>query len=137
MTTPERRVGDYMSKTALCIALEADLEEAVRMMQEHGFRHLPVMDGDKLVGVVSDRDLAIVESLLPGEWERICVAEAMTPEPYCVTPDAALWKVARHMAQMKFGCAVVTDPGGAVLGLFTTTDALKVLADVARADSEG
>jgi acetoin utilization protein AcuB len=67
---------------------------------------------------------------LPEEWQRICVAEAMTPEPYSVTPDAPLWEVAKHMAREKFGCAVVTDEGGAVVGLFTTTDALNVLADV-------
>jgi CBS domain-containing protein len=89
------------------------------------------MDGESLTGVVTDRDLAMIESLLPEEWERICVAEAMTPEPYTVQPDAALWEVAKHMAREKFGCAVITDERGAVVGLFTTTDALRVLADLA------
>jgi acetoin utilization protein AcuB len=120
-----------MTAAPVCIQLDADLEKAVALMQEHGIRHLPVMDGDGLTGVVTDRDLAMIESLLPEEWERICVAEAMTPEPYTVTPDAPLWEVAKHMAREKFGCAVVTDAGGNVIGLFTTTDALRVLADIA------
>lgn len=120
-----------MTATPVCVQLDAELEEAVKLMQEHRIRHLPVMDGGALCGVVSDRDLAMVESLLPDEWERICVAEAMTPEPYTVAPDAALWEVARHMAREKFGCAVVADDRGEVLGLFTTTDALRVLSELA------
>jgi acetoin utilization protein AcuB len=126
-----RRVRDHMTPAPVCIPLEADLDQAVKLMQEHGIRHLPVMDGDDLTGVVTDRDLAMIESLLPDEWPGICVAEAMTPEPYSVTPDAPLWEVARHMAREKFGCAVVTDERGSVVGLFTTTDALRVLSDLA------
>lgn len=130
MSERRRRVGDHMTAAPVCIQLDAELENAVKLMQEHGIRHLPVMDGEDLTGVVTDRDLAMIESLLPEEWQRICVAEAMTPEPYSVTPDAPLWEVAKHMAREKFGCAVVTDEAGAVVGLFTTTDALNVLADV-------
>lgn len=126
-----RRVGEHMTATPVCVQLDADLSEAVDLMQRHRIRHLPVMDGETLTGVVTDRDLAMIESLLPEEWERICVAEAMTPEPYTVQPDAALWEVAKHMAREKFGCAVITDDRGAVVGLFTTTDALRVLADLA------
>jgi acetoin utilization protein AcuB len=119
-----------MTLTPVRISLDADLEQAVKLMQEHGIRHLPVMDGDDLTGVVTDRDMSMIESLLPDEWEQICVAEAMTPEPFTVTPDAPLWEVAKHMAREKFGCAVVTDERGQVVGVFTTTDALRVLADL-------
>jgi acetoin utilization protein AcuB len=119
-----------MTVTPVCISLDADLEDAVKLMQEHGIRHVPVMDGDDLAGVVTDRDLSMIESLLPDDWGQICVAEAMTPEPYTVTPDAPLWEVAKHMAREKFGCAVVTDEQSQVVGVFTTTDALRVLAEV-------
>ena len=120
-----------MTAAPVCVQLDADLADAVDLMEQHNIRHLPVMDGDTLTGVVTDRDLAMIESLLPEEWESICVAEAMTPEPYTVQPDAALWEVAKHMAREKFGCAVITDEQGAVVGLFTTSDALRVLADLA------
>ena len=125
-----RRVGDHMTVTPVRISLDADLEQAVKLMHEHGIRHLPVMDGDDLTGVVTDRDMSMIESLLPDEWEQICVAEAMTPEPFTVPPDAPLWEVAKHLAREKFGCAVVTDERGQVVGVFTTTDALRVLADL-------
>jgi acetoin utilization protein AcuB len=125
-----RHVGDHMTPAPVCIALEADLGSAVDLMREHGIRHLPVMDGAELAGVLSDRDLAMIESLLPEEWQQICVAEAMTPQPYSVTQRAPLWEVAKHMAHDKIGCTVVTDDQGEVIGLFTTTDALRVLADL-------
>ena len=135
MTDRWRRVGAHMTATPVCVQLDADLADAVDLMEQHNIRHLPVMDGDTLTGVVTDRDLGMIESLLPEEWESICVAEAMTPEPYTVQPDAALWEVAKHMAREKFGCAVVTDERGAVVGLFTTSDALRVLADLAEREA--
>jgi acetoin utilization protein AcuB len=128
---PRRKVSDYMTQAPVCVQLDADLEVALRLMQEHRIRHLPVMDGKGLCGIVSDRDLSVIESLLPDEWARICVAEAMTPEPYTVPPDSALWEVAKCMAGEKLGCAVVVGDDGQVLGLFTTTDALRVLAELA------
>ena len=135
MTDRLRRVGAHMTPAPVCVQLDADLADAVDLMEQHNIRHLPVMDGETLTGVVTDRDLAMIESLLPEEWESICVAEAMTPEPYTVQPDAALWEVAKHMAREKFGCAVVTDERGAVVGLFTTSDALRVLADLAEREA--
>jgi acetoin utilization protein AcuB len=124
-----------MTAAPVCVQLDADLSDAVDLMEQHNIRHLPVMDGETLTGVVTDRDLAMIESLLPEEWESICVAEAMTPEPYTVQPDAALWEVAKHMAREKFGCAVITDDRGTVVGLFTTSDALRVLADLAEREA--
>jgi acetoin utilization protein AcuB len=130
-TGPRRKVSEHMTSAPVCIQLDADLEDAMRLMQQHDIRHLPVMDGERLCGIVSDRDLSVIESLMPEEWTRICVAEAMTPDPYSVPPGSALWEVAKHMASEKLGCAVVVGDDGAVLGLFTTTDALRVLADLA------
>jgi acetoin utilization protein AcuB len=120
-----------MTPAPVCISIDADLDTAVALMQEHSFRHLPVMDGDALAGVVSQSDLAMVESLIPDEWQRVSVAEAMSPHPYAVPPDALLSAVVKHMADERIGCAVVRQPEGRVVGLFTTTDALRVLAVLA------
>ena len=117
-----------MTPAPVCISIDADLDTAVALMREHSIRHLPVMDGSALAGIVSERDLAIVESLIPEEWQRVSVAEAMSPHPYTVHPDAPLSAVAKHMADEKIGCALVKQPEGRVVGLFTTTDALRILA---------
>lgn len=129
MAAESSRIGDHMTPMPVCIPIDEDLDAAVTLMQKHGVRHLPVVDGNDLAGILSDRDLAIIESLLPaGEWETISVAEAMTPKPYTVSPDADLSEVAARMAERKYGSAVVANEDGRVLGVFTTTDALRVLA---------
>ncbi len=130
-------VGAHMTTAPLFVQVDAELSTAVELMQQHEIRHLPVLDGERLVGIVSERDLGIIESLVPDEWERIVVAEAMTPSPYAVPASTPLAEVAKAMADQKYGCVVVTDKHGAVAGLFTTTDALRVLASTAAQHSVG
>lgn len=129
MTPMREPVSRYMSAAPITVSPTAELAAAAVLMTDHDVRHLPVVDGDKLVGVVSERDLAIAESLVPDEWERFPVAEAMTPDPHIVTADTPLNEVARVMAEHKHGCALVTDAAGKLLGIFTTIDALRALAE--------
>ncbi len=51
------RVGDVMSSNPLVVTPNEDLDACLLLMREHGFRHLPICDGDRLVGVVSLRDI--------------------------------------------------------------------------------
>lgn len=103
------------------------LSTAHRTMREHRIRHLPVVEGRRLVGIVSDRDLHLVETLRDVDPALVRVDEAMTPDPYTVAPGASLLAVARSMAKGKYGSAVVVERGR-VVGIFTTTDALDALA---------
>jgi len=129
MTDTPRTIASYMTRVPIQIQIDDDLERASQLMEQHAIRHLPVLDGRQLAGVVSDRDLSMIETLLPTEWERIRVSEAMTPEPFAVGPDTGLWEVARTMAREKYGCAIVVENDD-VVGVFTTVDALRALADV-------
>jgi acetoin utilization protein AcuB len=88
-----------------------------------------VLDRKMVVGVLSQRDLYFIEALPGVEEGEVSVEEAMTAAPYVVDPGASLERVAREMAKHKYGCAVVAEKGE-VVGLFTTTDALSVLADL-------
>jgi acetoin utilization protein AcuB len=115
-------------KPMVSIELDAPISRAIELMQEHDIRHLPVLDGGRLVGIVSERDLAEGELLRPAGNTEPSVAEAMTPEPYTVSPKTPLSEVAGAMAEHKYGCAVVVDAQGAVLEIFTTSDALRLLA---------
>ncbi len=61
-------VRDYMTPTPIAVNPDTTVEEAVQIMMEHGFRHLPVVDGEReLKGVVSIRDLARAGIKLPAE----------------------------------------------------------------------
>jgi CBS domain-containing protein len=77
---------------------------------------------------LSERDLTAIEALEPTELTALSVAEAMTPEPYTVVAGASLAEVAEKMAEQKYGCVVIVDARGAVLDIFTTNDALHLLA---------
>jgi acetoin utilization protein AcuB len=117
-----------MSASPVVIQQDAPLTEAIALLQEHNVRHLPVLDGQTPVGILSERDVAMAGSLVPDAWELIPVAEAMTPQPYTVSTDTPVVQVARAMAEHRYGAVLVTSETGALLGLFTTTDAMGVLA---------
>ena len=116
-------------KATITITLDAPLPRAIELMQEHGIRHLPVLDGGELVGILSEGDLTAAETLERTELGALSVAEAMTPEPYAVRARTPLADVAQKMADQKYGCAVILDEHGGVLDIFTTNDALRLLAE--------
>src|SRR6185369_3059566 len=118
----------YMTTGPHTIGRDQSLIQAHKIMREHAIRHLPVLDGGALVGVISDRDLHLIETLRDVDAERVTVEEAMTPTVYSVMPDAPLDEIAREMAEHKYGCAVVLDHGK-VVGVFTTTDGMRALSD--------
>lgn len=119
-------VADFMTKSPHTIGDDQPLARAHELMSEHRIRHLPVLHGGKLVGVVSMGDLHVLETLGKFDLEKATVDEAMTAAPYVVTPDAPLRDVAAVMAEHKYGTAIVAI-GAKVVGIFTTTDALRAL----------
>jgi len=124
-------VRRYMSADPTVISSTQTLVEAHRVMREKGIRHLPVVDGGRLVGVVSQRDLYLLETLRGVDAARELVEEAMTGEPFVVAPDSALLEVVEAMAAERRGSAIVVEEG-AVVGIFTSTDALRALAELLR-----
>lgn len=119
-------VDDFMTHTVHTIGTQSPLSEAHRLMNEHAIRHLPVLEGGRLVGVVSMRDLHLIETLKGVDPKEVPVEEAMAQEAYTVSPGTELLEVARTMAMHKYGSAVVARDGH-VEGIFTTIDALKAL----------
>ena len=122
----------YMTRQPWTIRKDAKMSQAHELMRAHRIRHLPVLEGGKLVGIVSDRDLHLIETLPDSDPDEVTVEEAMTEEVYAVGLDDPVDAVADRMAARKYGCAVVVNRRGAVEGIFTTVDAMQVLADVLR-----
>ncbi|HXU72290.1 MAG TPA: CBS domain-containing protein [Polyangia bacterium] len=130
-------VRGYMTKSPFTVGADQPLAVAHRVMREHRIRHLPVLSAGKLVGVVTERDLELVEALPGSDAAAIKVGEAMTPMPYAIEPQSSLEWVALEMAEHKYGCTVVVERGR-VIGVFTTVDALRALTDLlARARRRG
>lgn len=119
-------VAEVMTPQPTTIGREQSLASAHRLMRERGVRHLPVLDGAALVGVVSQRDLLLAESLGAALGDR--VDEGAMDEACEAAPGEALAHVAGRMLARKLGCVVVLD-AGRVVGVFTSMDALRLLAD--------
>ena len=124
-------IKHHMSEALHSVGRDQPLAVAHAMMRDHGLRHLPVLEGGKLVGLLSERDLFFLESIAGVNPEIECVEQAMTQDVYCVSPEATIADVAGEMAAQRYGCAVVVE-GSKVVGMFTTTDALELLSNVIR-----
>ena len=122
-------VADYMTPGPHTIGREQSLVAAKQMMQKIHVRHLPVLHGGKLVGVLSDRELAAIETL-PGS-RQMTVEDAMVPDVYVTAGDAPLATVAGEMARQRIGSAIVIKDEH-VVGVFTAVDALRALAETLR-----
>jgi acetoin utilization protein AcuB len=122
----------YMTRQPWTIRKDAKMSQAHELMRSHRIRHLPVLEGGKLVGIVSDRDLHLIETLPDSDPDEVTVDEAMTEDVYVVGPEDPVDAVAERMAAHKYGCAIAVNPRGVVEGIFTTVDAMQVLTDVLR-----
>ncbi|WP_428263558.1 CBS domain-containing protein [Haliangium sp.] len=120
------RVAQYMTRLPHTIDHRQPLAQAHELMRTYQIRHLPVLQDGKLLGLVSLRDLHLIETLRDVDPNDVPVEDAMADNPYTVSPDEPLDAVAAVMANNKIGSAVVVDQGE-VQGIFTTVDALRAL----------
>lgn len=129
MSKPIPTVQKYMTASPHTVGEDQPMAVAHRMMRQHHIRHLPVLRGSKIVGVVSDRDLNFVETLKDVDPKKVLVSEAMSVSAYVVSPDSPLDEVVSAMAEHKYGSAIVVQ-NDKVVGIFTTVDACTAFAEL-------
>jgi acetoin utilization protein AcuB len=122
------QIQKFMTPMPHSVGVKIPLTTAHGIMREHAIRHLPVQEAGRLVGVLTDRDIKLAGSFR-GSGELI-VEDVMTPEPYTVSPQAPVDQVVAEMARHKYGCALIQQENGKLVGIFTATDALRVLGDL-------
>ena len=118
-------ISKYMTPMPHTIGRDISLKTAFAMMREYGIRHLPVQEAGTLVGVISDRDAKLASSFKGSS--DFTVDDVMVEEPYTVEPETPLAEVVKEMAAHKYGCAMIRQRNGKIVGIFTATDALRVL----------
>lgn len=118
-----------MTRSPLTVDDDQSLQVAHDLMRRHKVRHLPVLRGGKLVGMLSQRDLYFIETLANVDQGEVAVSEAMSTDTYVVSPRATLRKVAEEMAAQRYGSVVVMMKG-AVVGILTTVDAIRALSQI-------
>lgn len=129
MSKPIPSIQKHMTTSPHSIGVDQPLSRAHTVMREHGIRHLPVLTGGKLVGMLTDRDLHLVETLKDVDPQKVTVEEAMSTMVYAITPETPLDVVVSTMAEHKYGSAVVMQ-NEKVVGIFTTVDVCRTLAEL-------
>lgn len=119
MSQPVREFMTPMPKT---IGVDINIKKARNLMLENSCHHLPVLQGGKLVGILSDRDLNTVEKL--SQTDGLTAGDVMTAEPITVLPTDDVFQVAMKMHQEKIGSVIVRGFEKEPWGIFTATDAL-------------
>lgn len=131
---PMLRAEDLMSKALEVVSPHDHLHEALIKMNRAGYRHLPVVADEKLVGIITDRDirLAVNSPFVDAEadltresiLDDVRVDDCMTADPQWVSSDTPLQEVADLLALNKFGAMPVVDDGKLV-GMISYIDFLK------------
>ncbi|MGA1862327.1 CBS and ACT domain-containing protein [Deferribacter thermophilus] len=128
-------VKDWMKKDIVTVNKNDTILDALHLMREHGFRRLPVLEGDKLVGIITEKDikdfspskastLDIYE--LHNVLARYEVKDAMTMDVITVSPDDPIEKAAIILRDKRFGGLPVVDENGKLVGLITAVDVFDV-----------
>jgi len=129
MTKAIPTIQKYMTTSPHTIGVDQTLAHAHGVLREHAIRHLPVLRGGQLVGMLTERDLALIEGLKDVDPKTVNVEDAMNQEVYSVSPDAPLDQVVGEMAAKKYGSAVVMQ-NNKIVGIFTTVDVCTAFAEL-------
>lgn len=117
-----------MTRDVIVISPDVTLGVAKRLMERWKIRHLPVVKADRLVGILSDRDVLKYEAVLDfGRGVR--AGEAMTVAPVTCQSSSSVGEVAQRMLDHKIDSVPVVDGKGGVVGLVTSSDLLLLLVD--------
>ena len=120
------RVGEIMTEAPACCTPDTKLDAVARLMLDHDCGEIPVCDGAKLVGVVTDRDIACRAFTGATNPLDIPAKDIMTPHPYAVVEETDLDIAVEVMARHQIRRLPVTRHGK-VVGIVSESDLLGIL----------
>jgi CBS domain-containing membrane protein len=135
-------VADIMTHAPEVLREEDNLEQVARLMARLHVRHLPVVDGKRLVGLLSHHDVLrltlselMTHSAAGASTERrleqnTFVVKVMTRDPLRVTPQTSLAEAARLLYESKVSCLPVVKDGDELVGIVTESDFLGLLVSM-------
>ena len=130
---PEK-IKAVMTRYPFTVSPQSTIREALQTMDRYDIRHIPVTESEKVIGVLSEREIRRFESVM--DADKVAARDVMVSNPYFVTHGTPLVEVVKVMQSKKIGSAVITKNNGEILGIFTTTDALRILAELLEAEDK-
>lgn len=130
-------VRDIMTQAVVTLAPQRSVPEAITLLAQHRFRHLPVVeDAQDIVGIVSDRDL--LRALTRGtSVDQMTVQEIMKPQVVAVRPETPLSVATTVMLRHRINCVPELDDEQRLCGIVTSTDLLRVFQQVQEKIEQG
>jgi len=131
-------VSDWMTRKVITVSPEDSIAEAAKLTKEKRIRHLPVVHGEKLKGILSDRD---IKEYVPSKatsldvyelhylLAKTKVKEIMKTQAYTTTPDTPIEEAAMLMHDKKIGCLPVIEDSKLV-GIISDRNIFQVLVDI-------
>lgn len=122
------KIKSVMSPSARKIPASATLQEALDIFGRFSIRHLPVVDGEDIIGVLTESDTRLALAVCSTAGSCPAVGKVCRPDPYVVGADDPVSDVVRKMADKKYDCALVADDEDNFVGIVTTTDVCRLLS---------
>lgn len=122
------KVAEWMVKEPIVVTLDHKVQDCVDLMREHSIRHLPVVENQKLIGLVTESDLR--EVFLASLVEDLTIEGVMIKEPLTVTPDTEIEDAAKLIYYHKIGGLPVVDDYAQVVGILTVADLVEAFIEL-------
>jgi CBS domain-containing protein len=123
------QVQDLMTHHVLTLRPLDNLRQAEALLRRGSVRHLPVVEGERLVGLVTHRDLLAAAARGPAA-PGVSALDVMTRDVTTVRPEAPLSEALQLMLRNKFGCLPVVDARGALVGILTDSDLVRFCGEL-------
>jgi len=120
------KVRNWMITDLIVVSPKDTVESTIQIMQQHSIRHLPVVEDNKLVGLVTESSL---RPYLSPEKLRLPLREVMIINPITIDPEASIDEAARLIYKYKIGGLPVIFQGKLV-GIITITDILEAFIEL-------
>jgi acetoin utilization protein AcuB len=132
-------IKDWMTRDPITITEETSMIKAIHIMKERRFRRLPVVSADKLVGMITDRDLKEASPSKATTLDvhelyyllaELQVREIMTRNPLSVNENDTVEHAAQVMLEHTISGLPVVDAGGKVVGIITQSDVFRAFMHI-------
>jgi len=124
-------VDEYTTPSPVTVPSTTTMPDLIELMKNYEIRHIPVVDDEVAVGIISDRDVKMMMNIEGAS--ALQAKDFMHDNPFTVESGTSLEQVVLEMSKNKIGSAIVNNEGN-IVGIFTSTDALNALVEVLRGE---